>query len=275
MKQKFSVLLSVFEKDNYNHLSKCLESIWDKQSIKPNEIIIIKDGILDEYKDNLLTKFENKAKEKIRVISLEKNLGLGNALNVGLNKCNYDIVARMDADDIAMSNRFELQLKFMTTHNVDILGSFAKEIDMKGNVTGYRKVPVNHKEIYLSLWANSIIHSTVMFKRKKILKAGSYNPIHRRRQDYDLWFRCAKNGYIFHNIPEFLVNYRFSDKTLKKQSSIDYFKQGIIGFNGSSMIGLSYLYRFLCFYPFLRSILPISLQIYLYHKLKKFDPRNQ
>ena len=138
MKQKFSVLLSVFEKDNNNHLSKCLESIWDKQSIKPNEIIIIKDGILDEYKDNLLTKFQNKAKEKIRVISLEKNLGLGNALNVGLNKCNYDIVARMDADDIAMSNRFELQLKFMTTHNVDILGSFAKAIDMKGNITGYR-----------------------------------------------------------------------------------------------------------------------------------------
>ena len=97
MKQKFSVLLSVFEKDNNNHLSKCLESIWDKQSIKPNEIIIIKDGILDEYKDNLLTKFQNKAKEKIRVISLEKNLGLGNALNVGLNKCNltFDFKLRL------------------------------------------------------------------------------------------------------------------------------------------------------------------------------------
>ena len=275
MKQKFSVLLSVFKKDDYNHLSECLDSIWDKQTLKPDEIIIIKDGILDDSKNNLIASFKCKADEKIKIISLKNNLGLGNALNVGLNECSYDIVARMDADDIAMPNRFETQLEFMKLNKVDILGSFAKEIDMKGNIIDYRKMPINHNEIYLSLWANSIIHSSVMFRRKKILKVGSYNPSHRRRQDYDLWFRCAKHGLIFHNIPEFLINYRFSEKTLSKQSSIEYLKQGIIGYNGSSTIGLSHIYRFLCFYPFFRSILPISLQKYLYYKLKKFDPRNQ
>ena len=275
MKQKFSVLLSVCDKDCYEYLSYCLESIWDYQNLKPNEIVIVKDGKLDQSKNDLISNFQKRTKGRAKIIDLKKNLGLGNALFVGLNECSYDFVARMDADDISMPERFQSQMSYMITCKFDILGSFAKEIDNVNHIIGYRKMPVNHDEIYSSLWANSIIHSSVMFKKKKILKAGSYNSNHRRRQDYDLWFRCAKLELKFYNIPEFLLSYRVSNESIIRQTSLDYFKQGVIGFKGSSMIGLSYIYRILCFYPFIKSVLPIALQKFLNQRLKKFDPRNR
>src|SRR5690606_16724432 len=107
---KFSVLMSVYTKDDPGFLKEALSSIWDKQKLKPNEIVIIKDGVLNEILDNVIFEFSKNANTNI--ISLEENKGLGEALKIGLLNCKYNLIARMDADDVSVPERFLKQINF-------------------------------------------------------------------------------------------------------------------------------------------------------------------
>ena len=125
-------------------------------------------------------------------IPLKMNMGLGFALNTGLLNCKNNLVARIDSDDICYATRFERQINiFNANPKLDILGSFAKEIDNFGKTLKVRKVPILHKDIKRLVWTCPFIHPSVMFKRDSILKIGSYNKTYRHRQDYDLWFRAC------------------------------------------------------------------------------------
>src|SRR5690554_1680010 len=119
MSSNFSVLMSIYAKENPEFLDLSLNSIYEGQSLKPTEIILIKDGPLTSELDQVIASYQEKLPAVLKVFPLEKNVGLGKALNYGLEKCTYELVARMDTDDIALSNRFELQVKFME-QNPDI-----------------------------------------------------------------------------------------------------------------------------------------------------------
>ena len=108
---KFSVILSLYFKEQPSYLIQSLDSIFS-QTLLPDEIVLVKDGPLTPELDNIVSEYE-KRYNIIKVIPLEKNLGLGKALNEGLKHCSHDLVARMDTDDIAYPNRFEKQVKFM------------------------------------------------------------------------------------------------------------------------------------------------------------------
>ena len=147
----FSVLMSVYRKDNPAHLKIALESIFEKQTLKPNEIILVKDGPLTIELDMTIAKWEykNKHKVKIKTIELSKNVGLGEALKIGLEQCSYDIVARMDSDDIAIKTRFEEQLKFIKSNpTIDIVGGGIDEfLDSIDEIVSHKSVPTQHDEI--------------------------------------------------------------------------------------------------------------------------------
>lgn len=182
----------------------------------------------------------------------------------------------MDADDIALPDRFQHQLKEME-HNVDvdILGSFVEEIAWNGDKIGVRKMPIDHETIVSSLWASPLIHPTIMMRRSKILLAGNYDASYRRRQDYELWFRCAENGLRFHNLPVPLLLYRFGLHTHKKQSPRLALEQALIGYRGAGRLRMPWYQRAACFVPFIRSLLPGSIQHMAYRVLKRFDPRQK
>jgi glycosyltransferase involved in cell wall biosynthesis len=272
----FSVLLSVYKDESLDHLNEAFVSIWSSQTLRPGQIIIVKDGPLTKELDDELLRWVDTLGNVLTIIEFPVNRGLGAALNVGLEACKFELVARMDTDDIALSTRFEDQVNFLTANvDVDVLGSYVEEMSYIGTTIGIRNVPGSHESLMSSLWACPMIHPTIMMRRSRVLMAGNYNPTLRRRQDYELWFRCAEKGLRFHNLAKPLLRYRFGAYTHKKQSSKMAFQQGIIGYRGARRLGMPLVQRMACFTPFVRSLLPSSVQHYVYKMLKPFDPRQQ
>lgn len=273
---KFSVVTSIYKNENPEYFDLALESIWDKQLVKPSQIVVVQDGNITANLLDVLDRWQGKLNGLLNIIYFPENRGLGAALNVGLRQCKYDIVARMDTDDIATPSRFSSQLSYLLENpDIDILGSSVKEMSYEGVVTGVRHVPECHEAIVSCLWASPMIHPSVMFRRSKVLAAGNYDEQYRRRQDYELWFRCVENGLKFHNLREPLLHYRFGENTHKKQTPRLAWEQARIGLKGSRRIGLPVRCQLSCFIPFVRSILPLGVQHYLYRALTPFDPRKK
>ena len=106
---QFSVLLSLYYKEKGEYLRQSLDSIFN-QTLKPDEVILVEDGPLTEALYEVLSEYSN-IYSNFKIVRLEKNGGLGNALNIGLAHCSFDLVARMDTDDIAKPDRFEKEIK--------------------------------------------------------------------------------------------------------------------------------------------------------------------
>ena len=272
----FSVLISIYKDESPVHLQVALESIWQEQSVKPSQIVIVKDGPLTPQLECVLSVWKKNLGSVVKCVAFSKNCGLGEALKAGLEACQYDLVARMDTDDVASPERFERQFEYLKSHpEVDILGSFVQEMTYSGEMVGIRKTPVAHEEVVSCLWASPMIHPSIMMRRSSVLLAGNYDARYRRRQDYELWFRCAEKGLRFYNLPEPLLYYRFGQHTHRKQSPKLALEQAVIGYKGSKRLKMPIVKRLACFIPFIRSLLPTSLQHAMYKVLIPFDPRRR
>ena len=228
---EFSVLISIYYKEIPEYLDLSLESITDKQMLKPNEIVLVKDGPLTKELDEVIEKYMNKYPNLFKIISLEKNYGLGKALNIGLENCSYELVARMDGDDISKPERFKEQLEiFKNNPNLDICGSWIDEFQMKDKeleVQSIRKVPETNSEIYQKLkFICAFNHPTVMYKKSKVLKAGSYLQTF-ALEDYYLWIRLALNECKMYNIQKSLIYFRITDGTAKRRGGIKLLKSDL------------------------------------------------
>lgn len=217
----FSVLMSVYYKDNPIWLKQAVDSVLNN-TVKPDQIVMVVDGQISPESEQVLTEY----KDNLDILRIEKNSGLGIALQQGLLKCKYPLVARMDSDDISLSNRFELQLKeFEKEPNLTIVGGYIQEFDSQtGEKSSVRKVPLEDKQIkkYLK-FRSPFNHVTVMFKKEDVLKAGSYQPFY-QMEDYYLWIRLVKENYQMKNIPIELVNVRIDTNMFFRRGGYNYFK---------------------------------------------------
>ena len=220
---KFSVLMSIYHKEKAEYFNRAMQSIWDEQTIKPNEIILVQDGKLTNELYKAIEKWQKKLGYIFKTIPLEHNVGLGDALNIGLQNCSYEIVARMDTDDIARSDRFEKQLKVFESSDIDICSSWVGEFDNDENkIVSYRKLPQNYEEIVdFAKKRNPINHPAVMYKKLVVQNAGGYKKM-MWFEDYYLWIRMIKNGAKFYNIQEPLVNMRAGYGQLERRSGLKY-----------------------------------------------------
>ena len=228
---KFSVLISIYYKEIPEYLNLSLESITDKQILKPNEIVLVKDGPLTKELDEVIEKYVNKYPNLFKIITLEKNYGLGKALNIGLENCSYELVARMDGDDISKPKRFKEQIGiFKNNPDLDICGSWIDEFQMKDKeleVQSIRKVPETNNEIYQKLkFICAFNHPTVMYKKSKIIEAGSYLQTF-ALEDYYLWVRLAVNKCKMYNIQKSLIYFRITDGTAKRRGGIKLLKSDL------------------------------------------------
>ena len=206
----FSVVTSAYKNDNSEFVRVALDSMLINQTVKPTEIVLVRDGQVPEVLDRLLDEYEARYPDVFNIIRLEQNGGLGNALKLGVENAKYDIIARMDSDDICLPNRFELQLKYLEQHpEVDILGGQISEfIGIPENIIGKRVVPCTNSEIYNFMKSRCAFnHVTVMFHKDAVLKAGNYQDWF-WNEDYYLWVRMMKTKCQFANVPEVLVNVR-------------------------------------------------------------------
>ncbi len=221
---KFSVLLSVYFKEKPEYLESALESILDKQILKPNEVVLVKDGPLTQELDRVVEKYINKYSKLMKVVALDKNYGLGKALNIGLKNCKYELVARMDGDDIAKPERFLEQINIYKKYSdLDIVGSWVDEFVEKNGVKiceTIRKVPETSEEIYEKLkYICAFNHPTVMYKKTKIQVVGSYVQDF-ALEDYYLWIRLAMSGAKMYNVQKSLLYFRTTPDTAKRRGGL-------------------------------------------------------
>ena len=225
---KFSVLLSVYVKEKAEHLKESLESITTNQTMMPNEIIIVKDGKLNNNLEMVLSYYEKQFPKVVKCIGYKNNSGLGFALNFGLKHCSNELIFRMDTDDIAVSNRFEKQLIFYKLRpNLALIGGYLEEFENKSlKSIGLKKCPLEKSSIKSKLKvSNPFNHPTVMFRKSIIQSIGGYSDEFLGFEDYELWARLIKSGHETANIPEVLVKYRVTNAQLYRRKGINYMKK--------------------------------------------------
>ena len=218
----YSVLLSIYYKEKPQYLKEALNSVF-KQTVQSQEIVLVKDGPLTDELDEIINNYVSQY-PNLKVISLPQNQGLGKALNEGLKYCTYDIIARMDTDDIAKPSRFEKQIKiFEENPDIDVVGSWIDEFEGNAdNVISIRKLPEKHNDIFrYAKKRNPINHPVVMFRKQAVIDAGGYQhfPLF---EDYYLWVRMLLNGAKFYNIQESLLYFRFSSDMFKRRGGFNY-----------------------------------------------------
>ena len=222
----FSVLISIYSKEQPVHFNECMESIWDKQSLRPTEIILVEDGPLTEELYNVIELWKSKLGSVLQVTSLKQNLGTGKAKNIGLSQCQFEIVCIVDTDDISDSNRFKKQIEFLEKNkNTSIVGGQIIEfIDDKDNSTGVRQVPVSHEELVQYAKSRSPFNNmTIAYRKSAILDAGGYQH-HLWMEDYNLFLRLIAKGYRLHNLSEVLVYARTDNGMHGRRKGLQYIK---------------------------------------------------
>ncbi len=220
---RFSVLMCVYGGDNPQWFSAAVDSILN-QTAKPHEVVLVVDGPVPEALDALISGFE--ADPVFRVIRLPENVGHGEARRTGLQACNYDLVALMDADDITAPNRFEKQLAaFAENPELTIVGGNITEfVDEPSNLVGQRQVFTTDTEIKRDMQKRCPMNQvTVMFRKSAADAAGGYIDWF-CEEDYYLWLRLMLNGAVFANIPENLVNVRVGKEMYQRRGGWKYFK---------------------------------------------------
>lgn len=228
--QKFSVLMSLYIKEKAEYFDQCMKSmLW--QTVKPTEIVIVIDGPISNELENVLKIYQNKYPNWIRTIVLKSNRGLGAALAEGILQCKYDLIARMDTDDIARKIRFEKQLEeFEKYPELDVCGSHI--IEFEGNIENklsVRKVPLKQEEIAKYQKQRSAFnHMTVMYKKSSILKAGNYTHCPLMEDDL-LWVRMLISGAQCSNIDDYLVYARTGYAMIERRGGWSYLKKYIKG----------------------------------------------
>lgn len=222
--QQFSVCMSVYKNDKPTDFLVAVRSIYN-QSMAPNDIVLVVDGPVGNELRDVIGQLEHEI-PILNIIWLPTNQGHAIARQTGLDAAKNELCAVMDADDIAVSDRFEKQLKAFEEHpEVSVVGGIINEfIKTTDNVVGTRVVPEHDEEIKDYLKARCPMNLvTVMFKKSDVMKVGGYIDWY-CEEDYYLWVRLALAGYKFYNIQENLVDVRVGEEMYQRRGGWKYFK---------------------------------------------------
>lgn len=224
---KYSVLMPVYINDDSKSIEEAINSVF-KQTTIPNEFVIICDGkvLMDVAK--VINKYKKKYPNIIRILK-KKHSGLGLTLRIGIKKCNNELIARIDADDIWDSLKVEKQLKYLEEHkDVSMLGTNVFEFfEDKSNIVSLVSLPSDYEEILkYSKYRNPFRHSSLIYKKSDVLKCGNYRD-YPYFEDYDLWLRMIINGCKCLNINEPLTYMRINEDFYKRRGGVKYCKHMI------------------------------------------------
>ena len=223
--ESYSVLMSVYHKADPAFFRTALESLVN-QTVRSNDIVIVCDGPLTPQLDEVLDNYQQQYPDIFRIVRLEQNVGIGAAANEGLKHCQNDLVAKMDADDIAVPQRCEWQLnRFAQCPELTVLGGYIAEFDQDPDQpTTLREVPLTNDTIRtFARRRQPFNNQTVMYRRSAVLKVGGYNKM-RRSEDFDLYTRLLCANYYCENLSEVLVQVRVDQGALNRRASLDTLK---------------------------------------------------
>lgn len=216
MPEPFALLISVYDGDRPDYIRQALRSAVDDQTVRPDQVIIVRDGQVRDELAVCLADIMAHCQVPVTFIPLDHNGGLGPALNEGLKASSFDVVARMDADDIAMPHRFAVQLPLM--QDADIVGAGLLEfVTDTDDVVGQRVPPVDpgHIARYARMH-DPFNHPTVVYRREAVLAAGGYTSLP-LMEDYSLFARMIQAGARTRNVAEPLVYYRVGQSAFRRR----------------------------------------------------------
>ncbi|WP_286408677.1 glycosyltransferase [Myroides marinus] len=212
------VIMSLYKNDRVQFLKESVESILN-QSYSDFDFYIQCDGLVkEECQEYLASIIDSRVKVRYR----EDNKGLAYSLNELLEvvlPLSYEFIARMDADDISLPERFEKQLKrFREDEQLDCLGTWAIEINEQGEEYFRKQMPGTHEDCNgLFKKRDCLIHPTVMFKRRYFLKAGLYPLDTYFGEDTIMWMQGFQKGCRFGNVEEYLFKFRLDSNFFERR----------------------------------------------------------
>ncbi len=219
---KISVLMSVYKNDDPIFLREALISIYEKQTRKPDEIVVVFDGPLSDELYDVLNRFQSDKEEIVFYYPQQTNKGLGEALRIGAEYCTGDYIFRMDSDDISVPERFAKQCAYIESNpNIDVLGTDIAEFYEKTDEDNkrVRMCPKEHSDIVkMGKKRNPMNHVTVCMKKESLMKCGNYESL-LLLEDYYLWLKMISRGCKLANINESLVYVRVGNGFNSKRGS--------------------------------------------------------
>jgi glycosyltransferase involved in cell wall biosynthesis len=216
MHEPFSLLLSVYDGDRSDYIRRAFRSAVDDQTVRPDQVVIVRDGPVRDELAECLADITASSPVPVTFVGLPRNGGLGPALDRGLAASWFDVIARMDADDVAMPHRFEVELPLID--DADIVGAglleFVADTD---DIVGQRVPPTDPDQIQrYARMHDPFNHPTVVYRRHAVLAAGGYGDLP-LMEDYALFARMLGNGVRAINVPEPLVFYRVGARAFKRR----------------------------------------------------------
>lgn len=207
---KISVLMSVYKSEKPAYLDRSLQSVWDDQTLKPDEIILVQDGPIGEALASIINKWKDKLADTLVLLVNERNLGLTKSLNKGIKVAKGVYIARMDSDDISLPNRFQLQEEFLNNHpEVSVVGGAIQEFNDQDGIIGDRHFPADTPAIMNYIHkASPVAHPAVMIRKSLFDDGVLYNEAYRTTQDLALWFDVLASGYKMANLNEYVLQFR-------------------------------------------------------------------
>ena len=219
----YSVLMSVYHKEKAEYLKQAMASIWN-QTIRTDDFVLVCDGPLNDELDAVIEAMRAAHPDTLHVVRLEKNGGLGNALNMGIKHCKHELVARMDSDDISRPDRCERQLKMFQEHpDISVVSGIVEEFTTSTSEIEARRVPqeTQNEIVQFAKKRNPFNHPCVMYKKSAVEAAGGYQDFY-LLEDYYLWIRMLQKGITGYNLQEPLLWMRAGSDMYKRRAGWKY-----------------------------------------------------
>lgn len=220
MDEPFSLLFTVYGGDRADHVRSAFRSAVNDQTRRPAQVIMVRDGQVGPQLDECLRDLRANSPVPVTYLPLEENRGLGPALDAGLGASHHDIVARMDADDVAMPHRFAVQLPLIE-RGADLVGAGMLEFGANLNDIVGRRTPLQDPDA-IAAYArlhDPFNHPTVVYRRSAVLVAGGYGDVP-LMEDYWLFVRMIASGASVTNVPEPLVYYRVGNGAYERRGGL-------------------------------------------------------
>lgn len=215
---EFSVLMSLYIKENPQYLKECFESLKN-QTLPATEIVVLFDGAVTAELEAIVTEYE--AILPIKAVKFPQNRGLGKTLNDGLNYCSHEWVFRMDTDDICVPDRFEKQVAFIEQYPETIIfgGEIAEFGENVNDIVAYRNVPTSAQEIIKFTQKRCPFnHMTVAYQKSAVINCGGYEDL---QEDYYLWIKLVAQGLYVANLPDILVYARVGNGMVSRRRGVN------------------------------------------------------